>query len=94
MIIGLLGKLRFVNMVKIKTDKNIENKLVNLLKNIFDDYDFFIAILSYANTDKLRKLVIEYIEHTKNVSSAEINLLAIDLRDGGEENYNKYWKKK
>ena len=53
-----------------------------------------IAILSYANTDELRKLVIEYIEHTKNVSSAEINLLAIDLRNGGEENYNKYWKKK
>lgn len=60
-------------------NKKIENKLINLLRNIYDDDDFIFGILVYADTDSLREKVINFIENGCDVDMETITVYAIEL---------------
>lgn len=60
-------------------NKKIENKLINLLRNIYDDDDFIFGILVYADTDSLREKVINFIENGPDVDMETITVYAIEL---------------
>lgn len=60
-------------------NKKIENKLINLLRNIYDDDDFIFGILVYADTDSLREKVINFIENGHDIDMETITIYAIEL---------------
>ena len=60
-------------------NKKIENKLINLLRNIYDDNDFIFGILVYADTDSLREKVINFIENGHDIDMETITIYAIEL---------------
>jgi U3 small nucleolar RNA-associated protein 14 len=58
-------------------------KLLELLKNIQDDENFIIGVLSQLDTDEQRKILIEELENGLD-DEGVIILMAGDIADGLE----------
>ena len=61
------------------TFEEITNKLILRLKEIYDDRNFIIGVMSFALTHDERKMVLEYIEHGEDVTAESISLLSLNL---------------
>ncbi|NBK99134.1 MAG: hypothetical protein EOM50_14160 [Erysipelotrichia bacterium] len=59
----------------------IDKELLEELKHIFNDNDFFIGVFSFASSQNARKKIIDYIKKKDNVTPEEITLLALELQD-------------
>lgn len=60
--------------------KNTDDILIELLKNIFDDKDFIGFVTSCFKTEDEKKQMIEFIKNNKNISSEEITLIVLSIR--------------
>ena len=54
-------------------------ELIELLKNIYNDKNFIMAIMSYTNNEDDRRKMIEYIKENKGVGDEKLTLLAIKM---------------
>lgn len=58
--------------------------LVRKLKEIYDNDDFIICVLSYVDNEEDQRRVIEFIEAGDDVDDETITVLAMDLCDARE----------
>lgn len=56
-------------------------ELVKRLRVLFDDREFFLAILSYADTDSDRQAIIDFIDAGDDVDVETVTVMALDLND-------------
>lgn len=54
-----------------------EKRLMDALRNIWDDKEFVIGVLTDLETDEERQIVMDHIESNDNVTSEEITLLSL-----------------
>ena len=59
-----------------KTD--VSNTLVEMLKNIYDENDFILAVLMYAKSDSDRQIIIDFI-NAQDPNDEQITMLALKL---------------
>lgn len=65
-------------MIKLKDKSSkTKNELLYRLNKLHFDDDTVLAVLSYMNTEKLRKQMIDYIDKEKNISGQEITVVAL-----------------
>lgn len=65
-----------------------EKELVKKLRDIWDDKEFVIGVLSHLKDDEERGEIIEFIASNDNVKSEDVVLLSLDidrLRDTQKE---------
>ncbi len=65
-----------------------EKELVKKLRDIWNDKEFVIGVLSHLKDDKERGEIIEFIASNDNVKSEDVVLLSLDidrLRDTQKE---------
>lgn len=70
-------------MIETYTPTDIAQKLYKLLKNIREDDNFILGVLSQLDTDDQRKILIEEIENGLD-DCGVIILMAGDIADGLE----------
>lgn len=56
-------------------------EFVQKLQNIWDDKDFIIGMLSFADNDEDRKTIIEFIDAGVDVDVETVSVLALELND-------------
>lgn len=66
--------------------------LFKKLKKIWDDTDFIVGVLSDITTEENCQLILEYIDNGIEVTPPNLVMLCLDLKNGGKEYYDKYWK--
>ena len=71
------------------TNKDI---LIRELRKIWNDDDFVIGVICDANTEEYIELVLEFIKQGVEVTPPNLVMLCLDLKNGGKEYYDKYWK--
>ena len=71
------------------TNKDI---LIKELRKIWNDDDFVIGVMCDANTEEYIELVLEFIKQGVEVTPPNLLMLSLDLKNGGKEYYDKYWK--
>ena len=59
-------------------------KLGRKLKEIYDNDDFILAVLTYADNDEDRQTVLDFIEAGDDVDDETVSVLAMDLSDARE----------
>ena len=69
-----------------------ERLLISELKEINNDRDFILGILSFAETEENFKKCLEFIEQGVEVTEPNLLMLATDLGNEGPSAYEKYWK--
>lgn len=55
--------------------------LVEKLKNIFNDREFIIGILTYADNEEDQKTIINFINEDDDVTVETVTVLALNLCD-------------
>lgn len=75
-------------------DYKYEKQLIKELKNIYDNRDFILGVLSFAETEENFKKCLDFIKQGKEVTEANLLMLATDLGNEGPQAYEKYWKVK
>lgn len=58
-------------------NKAIRKTLEEKLREIFDDDEFVLCVISHLTTDEQRQIFIEYINNNPKVTSEEITLMSI-----------------
>ena len=71
-------------MMKNKVTKTTY-ELVSKLRTILDDPDFIFGILVYADTEKSRKAILDFINAGEDVDVETVTVLALDLNDETNE---------
>lgn len=66
---------------------DIEKKLIQQLRKVWDNFDFVVSILSYLKDDVERKLLSDFIESDTDVDSEQITLFALDIENIVEETF-------
>lgn len=61
------------------TTAEIKNKLIEKLKTISEDKDFFVGVISNAKHNDDRKALIKYIDEGKEVTYEQLLLLSLWL---------------
>lgn len=54
-------------------------KLYEQLQKLWDHEDFILGVLSFADNDADRQVVLDYIQNGKDVTTDSISLLALEL---------------
>ncbi len=57
----------------------VEKELVKKLRDIWNDKEFVIGVLSHLKDDKERGELIEFIDSNDDVTSEAVTLLALDI---------------
>ena len=57
----------------------IEKQLVSMLKEIWNDRDFVIGIITDLETDDERQMVIDYIKNADDVTPEDLVLLSLHI---------------
>lgn len=57
----------------------VEKELVKKLRDIWNDKEFVIGVLSHLKDDEERGELIEFIDSNDNVTSEVVTLLALDI---------------
>lgn len=60
-------------------------EFVQKLQGIWDDKDFIIGMLSFADNDEDRKTIIEFIDAGVDVDVETVSVLALELNDKRNE---------
>lgn len=68
-----------------------KKKLIGKLKNIWNDKDFIVGVLSDITTEENCRLILEYIDKGYEVTPPNLTMLSLDLKNGGKDYYEKYW---
>ena len=71
--------------------KQLELTLAKKLKNIWDDYEFVIGVLNFAETDEERLVIMEYLDSDEDITPSRISILAYDLYVNGHEKWYQLW---
>lgn len=58
-------------------DKIIANHLEEKLREVFNDNEFVLCVISHLTTDEQRQAFIDYIKNHPNATSEEITLMSI-----------------
>jgi hypothetical protein len=56
-----------------------EEKLIQVLRDIWDDKEFVLGVLTDLETDEERQAVLDYIQHNDGVTTEDIVLLALHI---------------
>ena len=72
--------------------ESIQKELVRKLRNVRDQDEFVIGVISNAKSEDNFKRILEFIEQGKEVTAPNLLMLSLDLNRGGAEYYEKYWK--
>lgn len=64
-----------------KPISDIAIEFVRKLQDIWDDEEFIIGMLTYADNDEDRKTIIEFIDAGIDVDVETVTVLALDLDD-------------
>lgn len=62
----------------------VGEKLYRQLQTLWDHEDFILGVLSFADNDEDRQVVLNYIQNGEDVTTDSISLLALEL------NINRY----
>lgn len=68
--------------MKVNADKltDTEYRLYKMLIEIWDDVEFHVAVLNRLKSDEEREQVINFIERNKNVTSEDVELMSLHIR--------------
>lgn len=68
--------------MKVNADKltDTEYMLYKMLIEIWDDVEFHVAVLNRLKSDEERKQVINFIERNKAVTSEDVELMSLHIR--------------
>ena len=79
-------------------DGSIRKKLMEELKNIYNDKDFVCSTSSILGDEKNRRKMLEFLqaakEHGEDVTSDDVLLLAMKMRDEEDNRRESRMKKK
>lgn len=62
----------------------VEKKLVKKLRDIWNDKEFVIGVLSHLKDDEERGELIEFIDSNDDVTSETVTLLALDISQASD----------
>lgn len=57
----------------------VEKELVKKLRDIWDDKEFAVGVLSHLKNDEERGEIIEFIDSNDNAKSEDVVLLSLDI---------------
>jgi hypothetical protein len=57
----------------------VTEELIQRLRKIYDDRDFILGILTYADNDTDRQKIIDFIDAGIDVDDETVSVLAIEL---------------
>lgn len=57
----------------------VGGKLYEQLQKLWDHEDFILGVLSFADNDADRQVVLDYIQNGEDVTTDPISLLALEL---------------
>lgn len=63
---------------------DITSEFIRLLKQIWDDDDFILGMLTFADNDEDRQTIIEFIKTGEDVDVETVSVLALELNDKHE----------
>ena len=58
---------------------NTEKKLIQVLRDIWDDKEFVLGVVTDLETDEERQAVLDYIQSNDGVTTEDIVLLALHI---------------
>ena len=56
-----------------------EKRLIGMLRDIWDDKEFVLGVVTNLETDEERQAVIDYIQNNEEVTTEELVLLSLDI---------------
>lgn len=65
----------------------IELELVYKLKQINDDKDFILGVLTKAETDKNYRIILDYTDNGEEVDEETVKVLSVYLMNGQYEDW-------
>ena len=63
----------------------VEKELINILRNMWDDYEFINGTRLYLQNDEDRKLMIEAIKKNEVKNPSDVVLYSLQLYEEGQE---------
>lgn len=57
------------------------NKLLEKLREIYDDDEFVMGVLTYADNEEDQQTIIQFIEKGEDVDDETVTVLAMELSD-------------
>lgn len=71
-------------MTKLRFSKECKIKLIQALREIFNDKDFVLGVLCDLKSDKDIEKVLAYIDYHKEATSEDIILLSLSIAEANE----------
>lgn len=71
-------------MTKLRFSKECKIKLIQALREIFNDKDFVLGVLCDLKSDKDIETVLTYIDCHKEATSEDIILLSLSIAEANE----------